>query len=104
MMKEVLDFFDAQGIDIRKYPITFDAWYGSRKLIRILSDLGFVSILVHGKNNYVMTIAHKTEKLSVHKKSIQLCQGQWGCGDKSVCRVKATSPTFGECVVLCCSF
>lgn len=53
MMKEVLDFFDAQGIDIRKYPITFDSWYGSKNLIQILSDLGFVSILVQGKNNYV---------------------------------------------------
>ena len=100
MMKEVLDFFDVEGIDIRKYPITFDSWYGSRQLIQILSDLGFVSILVHGKNNYVMTIENKTEKLSVHKKSIHLRQGQWGCGDKSVCRVQATSPTFGACIVL----
>ena len=45
MMKEVLDFFDAHSIDIRKYPITFDSWYGSKKLIDILLDLGFVSIL-----------------------------------------------------------
>ena len=87
MMREVLDFFDAEGIDIRKYPITFDSWYGSRKLVNTLSDLGFVSILVHGKSNYVMTIANKKAKLSVHKKSIQLLQGQWGCGDKPVCRV-----------------
>ena len=100
MMKDVLDFFDAHNIDIRKYPITFDSWYGSKKLIQILSDLGFVSISVHGKNNYVMTIGNKKAKLSVHKKSIQLRQGQWGCGDKPVCRVKATSPTFGECIVL----
>ena len=100
MMEEVLDFFDAQGVDIRKYPITFDSWYGSKKLIQILSDLGFVSILVHGPSNYVMTINHKKEKLSVHKKSIELRQGQWGCGDKPVCRVQATSPTFGECIVL----
>ena len=100
MMREVLDFFDAQDIDIRKYPITFDSWYGSQKLIQILSDLGFVSILVHGKNNYVMTIENTTAKLSVHKKSIQLRRGQWGCGDKPVCRVQATSATFGECIVL----
>ena len=100
MMQEVLDFFDAEGIDIRKYPITFDSWYGSRKLVNILSDLGFVSILVHGPSNYVMTIANKKAKLSVHKKSGQLLQGQWGCGDKPVCRVQATSSTFGECSVL----
>lgn len=100
MMEEVLDFFDAEGVDIRKYPITFDSWYGSKQLIQILVDLGFVSILVHGKNNYVMTIGNKKVKLSVHKKSIKLRQGQWGCGGKPVCRVKATSPTFGECIVL----
>ena len=99
MMKDVLDFFDAHNIDIRKYPITFDSWYGSKELIQILSDLGFVSILVHGKNNYVMTIKNKKVKLSVHKKSIQLQPKQWGC-DKPVCRVQATSPTFGECIVL----
>ncbi len=99
MMKEVLDFFDAHSIDIRKYPITFDSWYGSKKLVNTLSDLGFVSILVHGKNNYVMTINNKKVKLSVHKKSIQLQPKQWGC-DKPVCRVQATSPTFGECIVL----
>lgn len=100
MLKDVLDFFDAEGVNIRKYPITFDSWYGSKKLIQILSDLGFVSISVHGKNNYVMTIGNKKAKLSVHKKSIQLRQGQWGCGDKPVCRVQATSPTFGKCIVL----
>ena len=57
------------------------------------------SILVHGKNNYVMTINNKKLKLSVHKKSGQLQSEQWGC-DKLVCRVQATSPTFGECIVL----
>ena len=29
MLKEVLEFFDAHQIDLRKYPITFDSWYGS---------------------------------------------------------------------------
>ena len=76
-----------------------DSWYGSKKLIEILLDLGFESILVHGKSNYVMTIADKKAKLSVHKKTIQLQSEQWGC-DKPVRRVKATSPTFGECIVL----
>ena len=42
MIEDVLDFFDAHDIDIRKYPITFDSWYGSKKLVNILSDLGFV--------------------------------------------------------------
>ena len=99
MLTDVLDFFDTQGVDLRKYPITFDSWYGSRKLIDALSELGFASILVHGKNNYVMTIGDTTAKLSVHKKDVELREDQWGC-DKPVCRLKAESPTFGECVVI----
>lgn len=99
LIKEMLDFFDAEGIDLRKYPITFDSWYGSRKLIDTLSDLGFTSILIHGKGNYVMQIEGTTAKLSEHKKLIQLQGNQWGC-DKPIYRVKATSPTFGECIVL----
>ena len=64
MIKEVLEFFDTQGIDLRKYPITFDSWYGSRKLVETLSELGFTSILVHGKSNYVMTLGDTTAKAS----------------------------------------
>ena len=33
MLKEVLEFFDAEGIDLRNYSITFDSWYGSYNLI-----------------------------------------------------------------------
>ena len=99
MLQDVLDFFDTQGVDLRKYPITFDSWYGSRKLVEALSDLGFASILVHGKNNYVMRIGDTTAKLSVHKKQIQVREDQWGC-DKPVCRLKAESPTFGACIVI----
>ena len=99
MIKEVLAFFDAHEIDLRKYPITFDSWYGSRKLVETLSDLGFASILIHGKNNYVMRIGDTTAKLSVHKKAVELREDQWGC-DKPVCRLKAESRTFGECVVV----
>ena len=99
MLKDVLAFFDAHEIDLRKYPITFDSWYGSRKLVDALSELGFASILVHGKNNYVMTIGDTTAKLSAHKKDVVLLENQWGC-DKPVCRAKAVSRTFGECVVI----
>ena len=99
MLKEVLAFFDVHGIDLRKYPITFDSWYASRKLIDALSELGFTSIWVHGKNNFVMTIAETKAKLSAHKKNIELCENQWGC-DKPVYRAKAISPTFGECIVI----
>ena len=99
MLKDVLAFFDAHAIDLRKYPITFDSWYGSRKIVEALSELGFVSILVHGKNNYVMTIGDTSAKLSVHKKHIHLREDQWGC-DKPVCRLKAESSTFGKCVLI----
>ena len=99
MLKEVLAFFDAHGIDLRKYPITFDSWYAGRKLVDALSALGFTSIWVHGKNNFVMTIADTKAKLSAHKKRIELAEDLWGC-DKPAYRVKAISPTFGECVVV----
>ena len=99
MIQEVLDFFDTQGIDLRKYPITFDSGYGSRKLVETLSDLGFTSILIDGKDNSVMRISKTTAKLSAHKKDIKLSEDQWGC-DKPVCRLKAESPTFGNCVVI----
>jgi len=99
MLKEVLAFFDPHGIDLRKYPITFDSWYASRKLVDALSALGFTSIVVHGKNNFVMTIADRKAKLSAHKKHIDLHEDQWGC-DKPVYRAKAMSPTFGECILV----
>ena len=76
MLKEVLDFFDAEAVDLRKYPITFDSWYGSRQLVDILREFGFETILGHAKNNYVMTIGDKTVKLSEHKKSISLTSGK----------------------------
>ena len=65
LCKEILDFFDAQGVELRKYPITFDSWYGSRKLIDILREFVLRRVLIHAKNNYVMTIGDKTDKLSV---------------------------------------
>ena len=99
MIQEVLDVFDAEGIDLRKYPITFDSWYSSKDLIETLSELGFTRILVHGKSNYVMEIDGQTHKLSAHKKTIKLLTHQWGC-PKPVRRLRAKSPTFGQLVLL----
>ncbi|MCG9127377.1 transposase [Candidatus Poribacteria bacterium] len=79
MLKEVLDIFDAQGIDLRQYPITFDSWYGSKRLIQNLSELGFDRILFHGKSNYVMKINNENIKLSQHKKQIDLKPKRWVC-------------------------
>ncbi len=99
MIEEVLDVFDAEGIDLRKYPITFDSWYGSKDLIETLLELGFTCILIHGKSNYVMEIDDQVGKLSAHKKTIKLLTHQWGC-DKPVRRLRAKSPTFGQLVLL----
>ena len=99
MIDEVLKFFDTKEVNLRAYPITFDSWYGSHSLIESLTGRGFESILIHGKNNYVMTIDKKCAKLSVHKKSVTLCENQWGC-NKPVYRARAVSGTFGSLVVL----
>lgn len=99
MLKEVLDIFDASGVDLRKYPITFDSWYGSHQLVESLSDIGFDRILIHGKSNYVMDIDNETAKLSQHKKRIELKSEQWGC-DKPHYRTQAISQTFGSLVIL----
>lgn len=56
MLKEIVSFFDGTGIDIRNYPITFDSRYGSRDLIDTLREIGFETILVHRKSNYLLTI------------------------------------------------
>ena len=76
--------------EFAKYPITFDSWYGSHKLVEILKSKGFESILIHGKNNYVMTIDKKCAKLSVHQQSVRLYENQWGC-NKPVYRMSAES-------------
>ena len=99
MIEEVLDVFDAQGMNLRTYPITFDSWYGSKTVIETLLDLGFTRILVDGKSNYVMEIDGKTTKLSKHKKTVKLLTQQWGC-DKPMRRFRAKSLTFGELVLL----
>ena len=99
MLKEVLDFCDALGVDLRKYPITFDSWSGGQKLRQSLFDMGFKRVLIHGKSNYVMTIDGETTKLSEHKKQVQLQTDKWGC-DKPFYRTHATSRAFGSLVLL----
>ena len=95
----VCAFFDAEGVSIRGYPITFDSWYGSNDLIKILSEFEFEFIRIPCKSHYVMRIDKTCAKLSVHKKSIELCSPQWGC-DKPVYRVNGESRTFGALVLL----
>ena len=99
MIKEVLDFFEAEGIDLCKYPITFDSWYGSSDLVETLKEMGWTNVLIHGKGNFRMNIDGTSAKLSEHKKQIELKENEWGCS-KPHFRTQATSPTFGSLVLL----
>ena len=100
MLREVLCFFEQEGIDLTKFPITFDSWYGSKELVDMLSASGFTSILIHAKGNYVFTIDGKKQKLSAHKKNIQFQLNAWGCKGIPVARKEAESPTFGKVLLL----
>jgi|ETNmetMinimDraft_26_1059896.scaffolds.fasta_scaffold37167_2 hypothetical protein len=99
MMSEIVAFFSEHNLDITEYPISFDSWYGSQKLRETLEEIGFSSILIHAKSNYVFTIDGVKQKLSKHKKEITLKENQWGC-DKAVARTTAESPTFGVLTLL----
>jgi len=120
LLMEVLAFFEQHGLDLTEYPCSFDSWYGSHELVELLQNVktrreqaaqaheetgeqarrGFDQIVIHTKSRYVYTIAGQTCPLSEHKKEIELASGQWGCGDIPVARRIATSPTFGELVLL----
>ena len=55
-------------------------------MIDTLREMGFETILVHGRQ--------------LRGENLELLSNQWGC-DKPVCRTNATSPTFSRRVVLC---
>ena len=100
MLDEVLGFFKQEGIELTKFPITFDSWYGSKELVDMLYSIGFTTILIHAKGNYVFTIDGKKQKLSAHKKEIKLNEFAWGCDGIPVARKVAESPTFGKVLLL----
>ena len=100
MIHEVVELFARDGIDLTQFPITFDSWYGSSDLVRILREEGFGQIVIHTKSNYVFTIDGKRTKLSQHKKEIQLRDDLWGCKGIAVARKAAESPTFGKVILL----
>ncbi|MHA2047944.1 MAG: transposase [Candidatus Thorarchaeota archaeon] len=100
MLHSVLALFQQEGIDLNQFPITFDSWYGSHDLVKILKEAGFDQILIHAKSNYVFTIDGKKQKLSLHKKEIQLDDSAWGCKGIPVARKEAESPTFGKAILV----
>jgi len=100
MLSEVISFFKQKGIDLTRFPITFDSWYGSKKLVDMLSEAKFTTILIHAKGNYVFTIDGKKQKLSAHKKEIEFDESAWGCDGIPVARKAAESPAFGKVLLL----
>ena len=100
MLHSVLELFQQEGINLNHFPITFDSWYGSYDLVKILKEAGFDQILIHAKGNYVFTIDGKKQKLSLHKKEIQLDDSAWGCKGIPVARKQAESPTFGKVILV----
>ncbi len=100
MLHSVLEMYKKEGIDLSRFPITFDSWYGSDSLAGILAQEGFEQIIIHGKGNYVFTIDDKKQKLSAHKKDIQLDDSAWGCKGIPIGRKMAESPTFGKVILV----
>lgn len=100
LIEEIQAVFAVHGLCLTDYPISFDSWYGSQPLKEQLEALGFGTIVVHTKNNYVFSINGKKAKLSVHKKEMDFKTDQWGC-NKPIARHVAESPTFGEVILLC---
>jgi hypothetical protein len=100
MLHSVLELYKQEGINLNRFPITFDSWYGSDDLVGILEEKGFDQIIVHAKSNYVFTIDGKKQKLSLHNPEIQLDDSAWGCKGIPIARKEAESPTFGKVILV----
>jgi len=100
MLHCVLELYKQNGIDLNRFPITFDSWYGSDDLVGILTEKGFDQIIVHAKSNYVFTIDGKKQKLSLHKHEIEFNDSAWGCKGIPIARKEAESPTFGKVILV----
>ena len=92
-------FSPHKGLTSQTILITFDSWYASQPLREYLEELGFFQILVHAKTSFVFEIDSQRGKLSVHKRTTELADDQWG-RDCLVKRLKAESPTFADCILL----
>jgi hypothetical protein len=100
MIHSVVELFQQEGINLSQFPITFDSWYGSHDLVKILKEEGFDQILIHAKSNYVFNIDGNKQKLSLHKKEIQLDDSAWGCKGIPVARKEGESPTFVKVILV----
>ena len=68
MLKCMKEELSKEGIDITVFPITMDSWFVSEGLRQELYKLGFKSIIIAGKGNYVFKIKEKKQNASTWKK------------------------------------
>jgi hypothetical protein len=95
MLRQLKAEFHREGIDITQLPLTLDSAYVSQELRGRLHRLGFRTIIIAGKGNYVFTIDGQKRDASTWKKALILQDPKWGI-DVPSCRVWGDSPTFGS--------
>ncbi len=99
MLKQLKAEFACEDIDITKLPLTLDSGYVSQELRSRLHLLGFHTIIIAGKGNYVFTMNNEKHQASTWKKILTLEEPQWGI-DVPSCRMWGYNPTFGSVVLL----
>jgi Transposase DDE domain len=95
MLTQLKTEFLREGIDITQLPLTMDSAYVSQELRQKLHQLGFTTIIIAGKGNYVFTIDAQKWEASTWKKVLLLEEPKWGI-DVPSCRLWGSSPTFGS--------
>jgi hypothetical protein len=98
MLTQLKDEFIREGIDITQLPLTMDSAFVSQDLRERLHQVGFTSIIIAGKGNYVFTIQRHKQEASQWKKELPLQAPTWGI-DVPSCRLWGHSPTFGSLVL-----
>jgi hypothetical protein len=95
MLTQLKTAFLREGIDITQLPLTMDSAYVSQELRARLHQLGFITIIIAGKGNYVCTIDGQKWEASTWKKVIMLEEPTWGI-DVPSCRIWGYNPTCGS--------
>jgi len=100
MLKQLKSEFAREGIDITQLPLTLDSGYVSQELRLRLHQIGFSTIIIAGKGNYVFTIDDQKHDASTWKKVLILQEPKWGIDVPSY-RSWGYNPTFGSVVLFC---
>jgi Transposase DDE domain len=98
MLTQLKTAFLREGIDITQLPLTMDSAYVSQELRARLHQLGFITIIIAGKGNYVCTIDGQKWEASTWKKVIMLEEPTWGI-DVPSCRIWGYNPTCGSLIL-----